>query len=353
MLFKKRSSFVRFLRASGTAFPREKTAALGALLLVLGVILCGSGRGLAAEAEDAEAMQTTAAVFQFFESKCNDCHGAHLTKPKGKFGYVMDLKRVGENEDWVAGTDPGKSELFRLVNEDEMPGKDSDYGAATPAEKLALRRWIQLGAPTALPKDMAEHQSKLMAGQDSGKEPGDSKDPATATGAATAGTGGGKDGGEPPAHSGAPGVKAPKPFFKKLLGWIGKFHAASTHFPVALLSVSLLAELLGWWTKKDGWLTCTRFLLFIGAPSAVGTAVLGWLNEYSGVSFEYQLHKWLGTGVAVWGLLSLGAAIFFECREGSAERQRLRGALLVGALLVSVTGFLGGGLSFGFDHYKW
>jgi uncharacterized membrane protein len=318
----------------------------------LGVFFGLPFRAQGADPESAEALQTTAAVFQFFETKCNDCHGAHLAKPKGKFGYVMDLKRVAENEDWLAGNDPGKSELFRLVNEDEMPGKDSDYGMATPGEKLALRRWIQLGAPVALPKEMAEHQVRLMAGGAVSKE-SDNAPQGSQLDSGTLSAAPGGNGAEPPAPGAVGGGKVPKPFLKKLVGWLGKFHAASTHFPVALLSVTLLAELVGWWTKKDGWLTCTRFLLFIGAPSAVGTAVLGWMNDYSGVSVAYQLHKWLGTSVAAWAMICLGSAISCECREGTAERTRLRGALFLGALLVSVAGFLGGALTFGLDHYKW
>ena len=67
----------------------------------------------------------------------------------------------------------------------------------------------------------------------------------------------------------------------------------------------------------------------------------------------YQFHKWLGTGAAVWALLCAGCAVFFECKEGSPERNRLRGALFIGALIISVTGFLGGAITYGLEHYKW
>jgi uncharacterized BrkB/YihY/UPF0761 family membrane protein len=87
--------------------------------------------------------------------------------------------------------------------------------------------------------------------------------------------------------------------------------------------------------------------------SAVNTAALGWLNDYSGVSEVYKIHKWLGTATAVWSLLSAGAAVLFECREGTPDRARLRGALFFGAILVSVAGFLGGAITFGLDHYNW
>ena len=296
-----------------------------------------------------EALQTTAAVFHLFEAKCNDCHGAHLVKPKGKLGYIMDLKKIAANEDFLSGNDPSKSELFRLVNEDEMPGKDSEQPPATDAEKLALRRWIQLGAPTELGEKLSDRQAKLIKPQTEGgtEVVSDSNEGSSE---AQAGQGGSPDANH---KDQVEGTKPPKPLWKKFLGWIGKFHAASTHFPIALLSVTLIAEMLGWWTKKDGWLTCTRFLLFIGAPSAVATASLGWLNEYAGVSTVYQLHKWVGTCTAFWAVISFGCAVLFECREGTGSRSRLRAVLAIGALLVSAAGFLGGAVSFGLDHYKW
>ncbi len=268
---------------------------------------------------DAEAILTTTAVFELFESKCNDCHGAHLTRPKGKFGYIMDLKRVAENDEYVVSGDATKSELFRLVNEDEMPGKEAKCGAATTAEKLALRAWIQIGAPSELPGPLESRQAALLEAK-------------------------------------AAIVKEVKPtesFVEKTIAWVGRFHAATTHFPIALLMVALLSETLAWWTRKDTWLTCTRFLLVLGASSAVATATLGWCNAYAGVSQVYQIHKWLGTATAAWALMCVGAAIFYECREGTPERNRLRGAMFLGAVLVSTTGFLGGAIVYGLDHYNW
>jgi uncharacterized membrane protein len=270
-------------------------------------------------AQEKDALLVTSAVFELFESKCNDCHGAQLAKPKGQFGYTMDLKRVAANEEYVVAGDPGKSELFRLVNEDEMPGKDSEHGVATAAEKLALRQWIQIGAPAALPAALAARQTELLS-----------------------------------AHTPEPEKpKGGRSFVEHLLAWLGSFHSASTHFPVALLMVAVLSELLGWWTRKETWLACTRFLLVIGAASALGTASLGWMNAYSGVSSVYKFHQWLGTGTAVWAVLAAGSAVLFECREGTPERARMRGALFIGALLVALTGFLGGAIVYGLDYHNW
>jgi uncharacterized membrane protein len=295
---------------------------LAALAALFSLFLCAPLARVAQCAPDPvteDAAMATMAVFELFESKCNDCHGAQLTRPKGKFGYTMDLKRVAANEEYIVPGDPAKSELFRMVNDDEMPGKDSKEGPATAAEKLALHRWILAGAPSALPPKLAERQTELLSAK---------------AGSETA-------------------AKPSQSLLSKTLAWIGRFHAASTHFPVALLMVALVSEALAWMTKKESWLSCTRLLIVLGALSAANTAALGWLNDYSGVSEVYKIHKWLGTATALWALLSAGAAILFECREGSPERARLRGALFFGAVLVSVAGFLGGAITFGLDHYNW
>ncbi len=298
----------------------KHTLLLPALACMLfGGLLSAAPLAPEGEAQSKEALLVTAAVFEFFEAKCNDCHGAQLAKPKGKFGYTMDLKRVAGNEEYVVPGEPDKSELYRLVNEDEMPGKDSEHGVANAAEKLALRQWIQLGAPSALPASLAAWQTELLN-----------------------------------AH--APEPEKPKvgrTFFQHVSVWLGSFHAASTHFPIALLMVAVLSEALGWWTRKETWLTCTRFLLLLGAASAVNTAALGWLNAYSGVSSVYKFHQWLGTGTALWAVLTAGCAVLFECREGSPERARLRGALFLGAALVGLTGFLGGAIVYGLDYHNW
>lgn len=138
----------------------------------------------------------------------------------------------------------------------------------------------------------------------------------------------------------------------RVLKWLGSFHMASTHFPIALLMAGALAELLAMTSKREVWLTVTRFLLVTGALAAVQTAAFGWFYHYSGVSKVYDFHKWLGTLVAVWGVLSAGSALLFECREGTSERRRLRGAVVVGAGLVGLVGFLGGILSYGLELHR-
>ena len=62
------------------------------------LVLAGVARGAGCRRCNPEALQLRAQqVHDIFEAKCLDCHGPELPRPKGKFGYVLDLKRVAEN----------------------------------------------------------------------------------------------------------------------------------------------------------------------------------------------------------------------------------------------------------------
>ena len=285
----------------------------------LSVFLLALASSLRAADDAAEGAKAAGKVHEIFEAKCLDCHGPELPRPKGKFGYVLDLKRVADNPDYIDRGHPEKSELYKMVFNDEMPGEDANVPPLTKDEKEIVKHWIELGAPEA---------------------------PQIAS--------------ESPA---APAAKVAEampqmPVWKQALRWVGRFHPVSTHFPVALMFVAVFAEGIAWWTRRDSWLQTVRFLVILAAFGALSAAVLGWINAYF-ASYTGQLapilkwHRWLGTGTALWCLICAALVLLHECREGTTERQRFRGALLLGAALVGISGFLGSALIYGLDHYAW
>jgi uncharacterized membrane protein len=258
-------------------------------------------------------------VRSIFQAKCVDCHGPELPRPKGKFGYVLDLKRVAANPDFVMPGAPEMSELYLMVRDDEMPGEDADVPPLTEREKEVVKRWIAAGAPHKLPATVVKSA---------------------------------------PISSLADKPVASLPTWKRAIRFLGRFHPVSTHFPVALMYVAVLAEGLAWFTRRENWMQTIRFLVVLGALGAVAAASLGWINaaftSYVGSSATIlKYHRWLGTFTAVWTVICAGLAVMAECKEGSPDRQRFRGALLVGGLLVGISGFLGSALIFGLDHYSW
>ena len=264
-----------------------------------------------------EKLRLTSEVFRIFEAKCADCHGSHLPKPKGKFGYVLDLKRVAGNSEYIVKGDPEKSELYVMVRNEEMPGEDTDVPPLTADEKKTVEAWVRAGAPHELP-----------------------------AGFSTTGSSAEKK------------TEAKISFPRRMMIWLGKFHPVSTHFPVGLLMTAVLAEALAWWLKRDEWMLLVRFLVVLGALSSVPTTVLGWFADFpiltgSELATIYRFHQILGTATSAWALVCAGLVCIAECEEGSVARRRFRGALLLGAFLIGIVGFLGGALnSGGLDHYK-
>ena len=265
---------------------------------------------------DADTARLAGKVREIFEAKCVDCHGPELPRPKGKFGYILDLKRVAANADYIVRGHPEKSDLYDMVFKEDMPGEDANVPPLTKDEKETVRRWIEAGAP----------------------EPAAAEHPAP-----TASTG---------------GAEIKMPVWKRALRWLGRLHPVSTHFPVALMFVAVFAEGLAWWTQRPSWLQTVRLLVVLAALGAVAAVVLGWINAYftSYVGQSASIlgwHRWLGTGTGVWSVVCAGLATLGKCEEGTKDRQRFRGALLLGAALVGVTGFLGSALIYGLDHYAW
>jgi hypothetical protein len=269
----------------------------------------GPGRDLGAE------------VHRIFSLKCTQCHGAELSKPEGKFGYVLDLQRLAASPGLVVPFQLDQSRLWTLVRDDEMPPPDARAGPLTAEQKDVIRAWIVAGAPPA--------SSQSGAG------------PASSAARADFGTAG--------KHLGAPPVR-------RLLGWLGKFHVLVVHFPIALLLVAALAEAVAAWRGVRGPQPAVRLCTLLGAGGACAAAALGWLHaDFGGHGAAagpvLSLHRWIGTAV------SLGAAGAALLSEWGIRRRRcgplFRPTLWVSAALVAATGHFGGILTHGDGFLDW
>src|SRR5260221_531516 len=111
------------------------------------VVYAGLRPGIAAAQSDAPMRDIGSDARGVFAAKCAGCHGPDVAKPKGRFGYVLDLKRIAGNPEMVIPSRPDESELWQLVSRDEMPPTDSPQGSLTLAQKETIRAWIAAGAP--------------------------------------------------------------------------------------------------------------------------------------------------------------------------------------------------------------
>ena len=134
----------------------------------------------------------------------------------------------------------------------------------------------------------------------------------------------------------------------------GRLHPLLVHFPIALVLIAAIAELLATITGGREWRIAAVVNLRAGALFAIAAAVAGWLLASAmpvgdGRSLEY--HRWLGTVSAV---ASLGAALATSRIDEHTARVRwfYRIALFWAAALVGVTGHVGARLVWGADFLR-
>lgn len=121
---------------------------LGATLVLVVIVGLGShSKKTPRKHISPSARDLGAEVRTVFSAKCASCHGADLEHPEGRFGYVLDLKKIRENPELVVPGSPVESELWILVQRGEMPPADSGISPLSEADQLVVRDWIVAGAP--------------------------------------------------------------------------------------------------------------------------------------------------------------------------------------------------------------
>jgi mono/diheme cytochrome c family protein len=272
------------------------------LLSLLGVL---AARPVFAASERDLAVEVKAV----FQAKCVQCHGPQLPKPKGKFGYVLDLKRLAADPDKVVPGKPEESQLWQLVEDDEMPGEGAKAGPLSKQQKQTIHDWIAAGAPAqttlASTPEMADNAPPLSPGQ-------------------------------------------------HFLDWLGRCHILVIHFPIGLLLAAAAGELWFTWRKGRVPASAVGFCVLLGAVSAIVSAALGWIhaaNGYGAGSPVLPWHRWFGVATASGAVLPavLSALDIRRGRRGVGFRL----VLLLETVLVALTGHFGGTLVYGTDFFRW
>src|SRR5215471_1729251 len=115
-----------------------------------------------------------------------------------------------------------------------------------------------------------------------------------------------------------------------LMQFVGRFHPLSVHFPIAVLLIVPLFEILGRKRSAPFLLASVDFLLLLAACGALLSALLGWClargGGYSGRLVSQ--HMWGGLLVAA----TSSICWWLRSRQDSPATKRLYGALLVGAI---------------------
>jgi uncharacterized membrane protein/mono/diheme cytochrome c family protein len=149
---------------------------------------------------------------------------------------------------------------------------------------------------------------------------------------------------------------SPRGLLEKSIRWLGKFHPPAVHFPIALLVAAAVAELLRMATGRPSFDAVSRYCIWFGAFTAVVAGALGWFAgrfQLTDASWVMMTHRWLGTSTVVCAGLVFVLSELSRRPDRPGTRACFRITLLVLAMLVTVTGFFGGAVVFGLDHYRW
>ncbi len=146
----------------------------------------------------------------------------------------------------------------------------------------------------------------------------------------------------------------------RVIRFAGQFHPIAVHFPIALIMAAAVAELLGVFTGtgKSLFLNASRFAIFVGALGAIAAMLLGWATGASAhyppeFSLTFHLHRWMGTSSSVAIVVCAVLCELSYRRDNAALRSGYRVALGLSVVLISLTGYLGGTLVYGLNHYTW
>jgi len=275
------------------------------------VLLCASLAQGQTGNRGGQAGQLASEVRRLFAEKCAECHSAKLARPKGKFGYVLDLHRMAGNPKLVVPFNADQSQLWQKIEDGQMPPEDAKGGPLSNQQKALVRWWIEAGA------------------------------------AASAGAGAASIAAEP--HPDQPPALG-----ARLLRWMGRFHVLVIHFPIALLVAAAVAESWWMWEGRAGMSPAVRYCVLLGALGAIVAAGLGWVRApfsgYGGAQALF-LHRWAGTAA---GACALAAAIASEHDVLRHRRSRIfRAALFASALMIGAAGHLGGTLVYGDGYFAW
>ncbi len=124
------------------------------------------------------------------------------------------------------------------------------------------------------------------------------------------------------------------------------FHPASVHFPIALWLTSALFDLLYLRRGDRFHFRAAQLLIGLGLLGAAVTISLGWVDFLAQVKQDvgqafinkHNTHQWFAYASTV----VYAASFLIRWRRPEVSRRRVAILMTAGAILIAVTGYLGG-----------
>lgn len=145
----------------------------------------------------------------------------------------------------------------------------------------------------------------------------------------------------------------PTTFAGRVIAWLGAWHPAVVHFPIALLLTVAFLELAAALRRKPIYNAANKILLALAALSALVAAPLGWADAGMPTpQDEWFLvaHRWLGTAIPFVMLLLWRLKAPAEQAAAKPSPPLYESLLVVSVLIVLAQAYLGGEITHGANH---
>ncbi|MBY5959591.1 DUF1549 domain-containing protein [Membranicola marinus] len=134
--------------------------------------------------------------------------------------------------------------------------------------------------------------------------------------------------------------------------FLGRLHPMIVHFPISLLLVAAVLEIISIKQFSSRWRSTIELMLWTGAISAVASAGMGYLlmvqDGYEGAGVD--LHQKLGIATAVLSLVALGLHTLEQRQPIRSRIIAYRSTLILSAIALVFTGHYGAMLTHGPDY---
>jgi len=219
----------------------------------------------------------------------------------------------------------------QMHNDEGTQAHEHDENAAT-AEK-------------AMPNQMAEQVAEMGEHQEAGEAEGHSHAAGEEHDAA-----GGDAADEAGGHSHW-GISPDSSPFSKLMAAFGKYHPLIVHFPIALFITAAFGQFLSIRSGEEKYTNAVKLLVWTGALGALAAGTLGWMHSgpvQANENAVMSTHRWLGTAIAVFGLVIAYVMKKAATKEGGLPKDLVFNVMIFAmAAAVSLNGFFGGALAHG------
>jgi uncharacterized membrane protein/mono/diheme cytochrome c family protein len=137
-----------------------------------------------------------------------------------------------------------------------------------------------------------------------------------------------------------------------ILKFLGRLHPMVLHFPIGLLTIALLLEMIALFKKDPGFRQAISVVLILGMVSAILTALFGWLLSRGG-GYDADLvwwHRLQGISVAVLSVLVVLCRRFYHRGKNVLLRVGYRLLLMVCVGILLLAGHNGASMTHGSNY---